>query len=190
MDVIVIGGGMGGLSAAIGLAARGARVTLLEKNARVGGKLNIWEKDGFTFDTGPHVLTMLWALDEVFAGGGPPPGRCRCDWCRLDTVCRYHFPGRRQSLDAPADPEDGGTAIAAFAPGEEAGFRRFLAYARQVSDATTDPFLRQDFGAQRSRHPHPRPVAAARRVPRLEALADTARRGPGAFYRPAPAPNI
>ena len=70
MDVIVIGGGMGGLSAAIGLAARGARVTLLEKNARLGGKLNIWESGGFTFDTGPHVLTMPWALEEVFAQGG------------------------------------------------------------------------------------------------------------------------
>ena len=46
MDVIVIGGGIGGLSAAIGMAARGAKVTLLEKNCRVGGKLNIWQKDG------------------------------------------------------------------------------------------------------------------------------------------------
>ena len=70
MDVIVIGGGMGGLSAAIGLAGRGARVTLLEKNARLGGKLNKWKQDGFTFDTGPHVLTMRWAIDEVFASAG------------------------------------------------------------------------------------------------------------------------
>ena len=37
--VVVIGGGVGGLAASIRLAARGFRVTLLEKNERVGGKL-------------------------------------------------------------------------------------------------------------------------------------------------------
>jgi phytoene desaturase len=146
MDVIIIGAGVGGLSAAIGLAARGARVTLLEQSARVGGKLNLWEQGGFTFDTGPHVLTMLWALEEVFAAGGKRLADT-LDLVRLDTVCRYHFEDGA-TLDAPADPENAARALARFAPGDEAGFRRFLAYARQVSEATTDPFLRQDFGAQ------------------------------------------
>lgn len=146
MDVIIIGAGVGGLAAAVGLAARGARVTLLEQNAQVGGKLNVWEKDGFTFDTGPHVLTMLWALDEVFAQAGQRLEDV-LDLVRLDTVCRYHFEDGA-TLDAPADPDQAAHAIADFAPGEEAGFRRFLAYARQVSEATTNPFLRQDFGAQ------------------------------------------
>ena len=144
-DVIVIGAGMGGLAAAIGLAARGARVTVLEQGPRVGGKLNIWAKDGFTFDTGPHVLTMRWALDEVFAQAGRRLDDY-VDLVPLDTVCRYHFPGG-QTLDAPADPEAAAHAIADFAPEDEPGFRRFLAYARRVSEATTDPFLRQDFGA-------------------------------------------
>lgn len=146
MDVIIIGAGVGGLAAAIGLAARGARVTLLEQNARVGGKLNVWEQDGFTFDTGPHVLSMLWALDEVFASAGQRLEDV-LDLVRLDTVCRYHFEGGT-TLDAAADSDQAARAIADFAPGDEVGFRRFLAYARQVSEATTDPFLRQDFGAQ------------------------------------------
>ena len=146
MDVIIIGAGVGGLAAAIGLAARGARVTLLEQNARVGGKLNLWERDGFTFDTGPHVLTMLWALEEVFTAAGQRLDDV-LDLTRLDTVCRYHFEGG-DTLDAPADPTDAARAIADFAPGDEVGFGHFLAYARRVSEATTDPFLRQDFGAQ------------------------------------------
>ena len=145
MDVIVIGAGVGGLSAAIGLAARGAKVTVLEKNANAGGKLNVWECDGFRFDTGPHVLTMLWALDEVFANAGRRLDDV-LDLVKLDTVCRYHFEDG-QTLDAPGDPEDAARAVAEFAPADEAGFRRFLDYARQVSDATTEPFLRQDFGA-------------------------------------------
>ena len=145
MDIVVIGAGMGGLSCAIGLAARGARVSLFEQNAHVGGKLNVWQKDGFTFDTGPHVLTMRWALEEVFASAGRTLDDM-VDMVPLPTICRYHFP-TGETLDAPAGPDDAARAIARFAPGEEAGFRRFLAYARQVSEATTEPFLRRDFGA-------------------------------------------
>lgn len=136
---------MGGLSAAIGLAARGARVTVLEQGPRVGGKLNVWAEGGFVFDTGPHVLTMRWALDEVFEVAGRRLDDF-VDLIPLDTVCRYHFPGG-ETLDAPADPDAAAQAVSRFAPGDEAGFRRFLAYARRVSEATTDPFLRQDFGA-------------------------------------------
>ena len=145
-DVIIIGAGVGGLSAAIGLAARGARVSVLEQGPRVGGKLNQWAESGYTFDTGPHVLTMLWTLDEVFASAGRRLGDV-LDLVKLDTVCRYHFESG-ETLDAPGDPEEAARAIAAFAPGDDAGFRQFLAYARRVSEATTDPFLRQDFGAQ------------------------------------------
>ena len=145
MEVVVIGAGVGGLAAAIGLAARGVQVTVLEKNATVGGKLNVWEKDGFRFDTGPHVLTMLWALEEVFANAGRRLDET-LDLVRLPTVCRYHFESG-QTLDAPGSPEEAAAAIRKFAPADEAGFRRFLDYARQVSDATTEPFLKQDFGA-------------------------------------------
>ena len=145
MEVVVIGAGVGGLAAAIGLASRGVRVTVLEKNATLGGKLNVWEKDGFRFDTGPHVLTMLWALDEVFANAGRRLDDV-LDLVRLDTVCRYHFESG-QTLDAPGSPDEAARAIREFAPADEAGFRRFLEYAKQVSDATTEPFLKQDFGA-------------------------------------------
>ena len=146
MDVIVIGAGVGGLAAAVGLAARGARVTLLEQNGHVGGKLNVWEQGGFTFDTGPHVLTMLWALEEVFTSAGRRLEDV-LDLVKLDTVCRYHFEDG-DTLDASADPDEAARALTHFAPADEAGFHRFLAYARRVSEATTEPFLRQDFGAQ------------------------------------------
>jgi len=49
--IIIVGGGLGGLAAAIQLAARGRRVVLLEKNERVGGKLNFVSEAGYTFDT-------------------------------------------------------------------------------------------------------------------------------------------
>ncbi len=72
--VVVIGGGVGGLSAAIRLAAGGFRVTLLEQNERVGGKLNLWEvphpgRPGgrpFRFDTGPSLFTLPFVFESLF----------------------------------------------------------------------------------------------------------------------------
>ena len=141
-DVVVIGGGIGGLSAAIHLAARGARVRLLEKNERVGGKLNVWESDGFQFDTGPHVLTMLFALEEMFEAAGERLTD-HLDLKRLDPICRYHFPDG-QTLDAPANLQDAERQIARLSPNDLEGFRLFVAHAREVYEKTTDTFLRRD----------------------------------------------
>ncbi len=56
--VIVVGAGLGGLSAAISLASEGYDVEVYEKNDKVGGKLNYLKRDGFSFDLGPSILTM------------------------------------------------------------------------------------------------------------------------------------
>ncbi len=68
--VVVIGGGSGGLSAAISLATEGFSVQILEKNDKLGGKLNILEKDGFSFDLGPSILTMPHAFENLFSRAG------------------------------------------------------------------------------------------------------------------------
>ena len=69
-SVIVIGGGLGGLSAAISLAQKGYDVSLYEKNDHIGGKVNRLEQDGFGFDLGPSILTMPHILDKLFRGSG------------------------------------------------------------------------------------------------------------------------
>lgn len=68
--VVVIGGGLGGLSAAISLAQSGYSVSLYEKNNHLGGKLNRLEKDGFGFDLGPSILTMPFIFDRLFQKSG------------------------------------------------------------------------------------------------------------------------
>lgn len=68
--VIVIGGGLGGLSAAISLAQNGYSVSLYEKNTHLGGKLNRLEQDGFGFDLGPSILTMPHIFEKLFRGSG------------------------------------------------------------------------------------------------------------------------
>lgn len=69
-SVIVIGGGLGGLSAAISLAQNGYQVTLFEKNKHLGGKLNRLETKGFGFDLGPSILTMPQLFSRLFEMSG------------------------------------------------------------------------------------------------------------------------
>ncbi|WP_226087664.1 phytoene desaturase family protein [Mesobacillus sp. S13] len=69
-NVLVIGGGLGGLSAAISLAQAGYDVSLYEKNDHIGGKLNRLEQDGFGFDLGPSILTMPQVFEKLFSASG------------------------------------------------------------------------------------------------------------------------
>lgn len=68
--IAVIGAGLGGLSAACTLAARGYTVTLFEKNPWNGGKASVLEASGFRFDMGPTILTVPTVLKRVFAEAG------------------------------------------------------------------------------------------------------------------------
>ncbi|MCB0293103.1 MAG: NAD(P)-binding protein, partial [Calditrichaeota bacterium] len=68
--IVVIGSGFGGLASAIRLQAQGFQVTLLEKNAKVGGHAYQIKKDGYTFDMGPSLITAPDIIDDVFKAAG------------------------------------------------------------------------------------------------------------------------
>ena len=68
--VVIVGGGLGGLSAAIHLRLAGHEVALFESNERVGGRANVIKRDGFTFDTGPSLLNYPWVFEQLFQAAG------------------------------------------------------------------------------------------------------------------------
>lgn len=69
-EVIVLGAGLGGISAAISLAQEGYRVSIHEKNDKIGGKLNMLKMEGYTFDLGPSILTLPHIFSRLFERSG------------------------------------------------------------------------------------------------------------------------
>ena len=69
-DVTIIGAGPGGLAAAMLLAKSGARVRILERLDRVGGRCSALQADGFRFDLGPTFFLYPRVLEEIFAAVG------------------------------------------------------------------------------------------------------------------------
>ena len=137
--VAVIGGGLGGLSAAIRLAAAGFQVSLYEQNPRLGGKMNELHCDGFRFDTGPSLLTMPFVIDELFKAAGFDR-RDYLTFTSIEPICRYFWEDGQQ-LDASGVPEKMQAEIARFSGEDARQYPSFLEYSRTIYDLTADIFL-------------------------------------------------
>lgn len=141
--VVVIGAGIGGLTSAALLAARGADVTVLEKESWVGGKARRVMVDGAEIDGGPTVFTMRDVFDQVFDACG-----ARLDdhvtIARADVIARHAW-GPDERLDLFADPLRSEDAIGNFAGADAArGYRNFRHEAQRIFNVLEDPFLRGD----------------------------------------------
>lgn len=66
----MIGAGIAGLSSAIRLAAKGVHLTVLEQQDTYGGKMGVWEQDGYRYDTGPSLFTMPQYVNELLTIDG------------------------------------------------------------------------------------------------------------------------
>lgn len=146
-QTVIVGGGLGGLAAAIHLAARGRRVLLLEKNERVGGKLNLVEAGGYTFDTGPSLLTMPWVLRELFEVAGARL-EDELELLPVEPTCRYAWPDGTR-FDASQSLPLLMQQIGRLDPRDVDGFLRFMAYASRIYQAVAGPFLLNPFDGLR-----------------------------------------
>ncbi|MFW9831508.1 MAG: phytoene desaturase family protein [Candidatus Thorarchaeota archaeon] len=72
-NIIVIGGGFGGLATAVRMQNAGFQVTLLEKRSQLGGRAGVIEKKGFRFDTGPTIITPPFVVEDIFREAGRNP---------------------------------------------------------------------------------------------------------------------
>jgi 1-hydroxycarotenoid 3,4-desaturase len=139
--IIVIGAGVGGLTAALSLAARGLAVVVVERFGAPGGKMRELEVDGRRLDGGPTVLTMKWVLDEIFAEAGTALTE-HVTLHSLDLLARHTW-SPNERLDLFADVGRSADAIGDFAgPAEADRYRQFCAWTRQIYQTLEAPFLR------------------------------------------------
>ena len=139
--VAVIGAGIGGLTTAALLAARGADVTVLEKETWVGGKARRVNVDGAEIDGGPTVFTYREVFDEVFAACGARL-EDHVTIARAEVIARHAWDDSG-SLDLYADHGRSVDAVGEFAGAEAArGYAAFTAEARRIFEVLEQPFLR------------------------------------------------
>lgn len=133
MRIVVVGSGFGGLAAAIRLQAQGHAVTVVEKLDTPGGRARVFTQDGFTFDSGPTIITAPWVIDELFA----LTGRTTADYVtlvqldpfyniRFEDGSIFRYNGDAEALQAQ---------VRTFCASDEPGYRRFRQQAGAIFDA-------------------------------------------------------
>jgi diapolycopene oxygenase len=144
--VVVVGGGLGGLASAVELAGRGAAVTIVESNTHLGGKMNVLEEAGFTFDMGPTILTLPEVISGIIRRAGKRV-EDYIDLIRLDPQWRCAFEDGTvidllEDVDAMAAHLDG------LFPGRRAGegYRAFIEYSRRMNRLSRNVFFYRDVG--------------------------------------------
>ncbi len=140
-SAIIIGAGIGGLTAAIKLADAGMLVTVVEKLDRPGGKMGEYRLDGYRWDTGPSVITMKHIFAALFAESN----RRIEDYIELvplDPITRYRWPDGTL-LDAVSDQDSMHVNMrqSGFSNKDIDGYDKFLHYAGEIYSAVRLPFL-------------------------------------------------
>ena len=129
-SAIVIGAGFGGLALAIRLQSAGVATTIVESRDKPGGRAYYWERDGFTFDAGPTVITDPACLKELWALSG----RDMADDVQLDAVTPFYRLNWVDGTNFDYTNDDAllMRQIAQLNPDDVAGYRRFLDYSAGV----------------------------------------------------------
>lgn len=144
---VVVGAGLAGLASAVEMASNGVRVTLIDANTHLGGKMNLHEAAGFTFDMGPTIIT----LPNVFRGIIERSGRKPADYCELvdlDPQWRCFFEdGTVVDLrrDAEVFARQIDQQFPQTKPGE--GYKKFVDWSRRMFRLSEKVFFFNDLGS-------------------------------------------
>ena len=142
-SVIVIGAGMGGITAAIHLAKNGVKVTVLEKNSRPGGRCDRFSRDGHHFDTGPTLLVMPLLYKAEFARLGASM-RDLLELQRVDPTYHLVFDDGSK-LALTSDMKSMQEQLEAFEPGSFPGLLRYMEEGHRHYHVGIEKLVNRDF---------------------------------------------
>jgi phytoene desaturase len=140
-SVVVIGGGLGGLATALRLAARGWQVEVCEQGPRLGGKMNVWEQEGFRFDTGPSLITMPGVFEELFEAAGSSLAE-HLTLVPVSPLSDYVFADNTRFTYTTRIPEWLST-VRQLEPRDADGFLRFMRLGARLYALSRETFLRR-----------------------------------------------
>lgn len=144
--VLIIGAGLGGLSAAITLAQEGYEVEIFEKNAQIGGKLNVLKAEGFTFDLGPSILTLPHLFERLFERSG----KKMADYISIRPLRPHWRNFFEDGKVVDLYPEPDKMAAEAEKVGEPPeNVRRFLKYSEELYDIVNEGYFEQGLDTSR-----------------------------------------
>ncbi len=138
--VIVVGAGLGGLSAALRLAGAGRKVTVIERESVPGGRNGLLNKDGYAFDTGPSVLTMPSLINDALNCVGEDLK----DWLELIPLTPLYraFYADGSQLDVHANTAEMEAEIAKIISSKEAlGYRRYVDFVTKLYKYEMNDFI-------------------------------------------------
>ena len=140
----VIGSGFGGMALAMRLQSAGIATTVIEGRDKPGGRAYFWEKDGFTFDAGPTVVTDPPCLEELWSISGHDMAQ-DVELMKVHPFYRLNWPDGT-NFDYSNKDAELNAEIEKLNPADVAGYRRFLDYSAGVYEEGyvkrgTVPFL-------------------------------------------------
>ncbi|HEX6232991.1 MAG TPA: FAD-dependent oxidoreductase [Jiangellaceae bacterium] len=139
--IVVVGAGISGLATAVRLADFGHDVLVCEQQAVVGGRVGTYRKDGFTFDTGPSLLTLPAVYRDMFRKTGRPLERV-LDLMPVQPALRLRF-GDGADIELPNASSSGirNALDDALGPGNGEVWQAVVEHGRQVWQAVRSPYL-------------------------------------------------
>lgn len=144
--VAIVGGGIGGLTAALLLSKRGQEVTLFERAPQVGGRVAFEEQGPYRIDRGPTIVLLPEMLLGILEEGGLPSGSV--DLLRCDPLYRIHFKSGR-TLTKVDGIEKQAAEIERSYPGEGKAFERFMHEMTELFPQGKASFLERGFKTRR-----------------------------------------
>ncbi len=144
--VVIIGGGIGGLGLACLLGKKGYEVSLYEKNAKVGGRASVFEKDGFVFDMGPSWYLMPDVFENFFKLLGEDVSE-HLKLTKLSPSYRVFFPGDEKFpvLDLYSDLSKDLETFEKLEAGSGEKIKKYLKISGEQYELAKDKFMYRNY---------------------------------------------